>query len=183
VVFGLKRFRQYILGRKVLVRSDHAALSYLHHTQDPVAQQARWLDFIEQFDVAVQHRSGSAHRAADALLRRPCERAGPCNQCDKKAGAVVAESALQYESWGDAVVGEPRCSGVVTRGGARAQDHAEGCHGDEVLDPTRISRRSGDPSLEAALCHQDPPLFKSTPATSPLKEMGWSKVELQALHK
>ena len=29
VVFGLKRFRQYVLGRKVLVRSDHAALSIL----------------------------------------------------------------------------------------------------------------------------------------------------------
>jgi len=72
VVFGLKRFRQNILGRKVLVRSDHAAHSYLRRTKDPVAQQARWLDFIEQFDVAVQHRSGSAHRAADALSRRPC---------------------------------------------------------------------------------------------------------------
>ena len=34
VVFGLKRFRQYVLGRKVLVRSDHAALSYLRRTKD-----------------------------------------------------------------------------------------------------------------------------------------------------
>ena len=60
MVFGLKRFRQYILGRKVLVRSDHAALSYLRRTKDPVAQQVRWLDFIEQFDITVRHRSGSA---------------------------------------------------------------------------------------------------------------------------
>jgi len=41
VVFGLKRFRQYVLGRKVLLRSDHAALSYLRRTKYPVAQQAR----------------------------------------------------------------------------------------------------------------------------------------------
>ena len=46
VVFGLKRFRQYLLGRQTIVRSDHAALSYLRRTKDPVAQQARWLDFI-----------------------------------------------------------------------------------------------------------------------------------------
>lgn len=83
VVFGLKRFRQYLLGSKVVVRSDHAALSYLRRTRDPVAQQARWLDFIEQFDVTVQHRSGSAHRAADALSRRPCEGSGPCAQCHR----------------------------------------------------------------------------------------------------
>ena len=56
VVFGLKRFRQYLLGHRTIVRSDHAALTYLRHTKDPVAQQARWLDFIEQFDITVQHR-------------------------------------------------------------------------------------------------------------------------------
>ena len=72
VVFGLKRFRQYVLGRKVLVRSDHAALSFLRRTKDPVAQQARWLDYIEQFDITIQHRSGFANRAFDALFRRPC---------------------------------------------------------------------------------------------------------------
>jgi len=119
VFFGLKRCRQYILGRKVLVGSDHAALSYLRRTKDTVAQQARWLDFIEQFDITVRHRSGSAHRAADALSRKPCEGAGPCNQCNRKTGAVVVKSAPQYENWGDAVVVEPRCAGVVTRGQAR----------------------------------------------------------------
>ena len=83
VVFGLKRFHQYLLGRRVLVRSDHAALTYLRRTKEPVAQQARWLDFVEQFDITVQHRSGSAHRAADALSRRPCEIRGPCNSAQK----------------------------------------------------------------------------------------------------
>jgi len=53
IVFGLKRFRHYLLGRKVLVRSDHAALSFLRRSKDPVAQQASWLDFIEQFDITI----------------------------------------------------------------------------------------------------------------------------------
>jgi len=61
------------LGAQGLVGSDHAALSYLRRTKDPVAQQARWLDFIEQFDITVRHRSGSAHPAADAPSRKPCE--------------------------------------------------------------------------------------------------------------
>ena len=86
-MFGMKRFRQYILGRKVLVHSDHVALSFLRHTMDPVAQQPRWLDYIEQFDIAIQHRSGSAHRAADALSRHLCEALGSCPQCTRSVGA------------------------------------------------------------------------------------------------
>jgi len=183
VVFGLKRFRQYLLGRRVLVRSDHAALTYLRRTKEPVAQQARWLDFVEQFDIVVQHRSGSAHRAADALSRRPCETSSPCKQCTRGARFVTGFPTKMVENREAAICVGSRCSGVVTRGGARVQDYAEGCHGGEVLDPTRISVGSGDPSLEAAPRHQDPPLFESTPANSPLEGMGWSKEELQALQK
>jgi hypothetical protein len=37
------------------VRSDHAALSYLKKAKEPVGQQARWLDFLEQFDLTIQY--------------------------------------------------------------------------------------------------------------------------------
>jgi len=89
VVFGLKWFRQYLVGRRVLVRSDHTALTYLRRTKEPAAQQARWLDFVEQFDITVQHRSGSAHSTADALSIRPCETRGPRKQCSKDARSVT----------------------------------------------------------------------------------------------
>jgi len=124
VVFGLKRFRQYLLGRWTLVRSDHAALSYLRRTKDPVAQQARWLDFIEQFDITLQHRSGSAHRAADALSRRPCELSGPCKQCTKSSSSVPLHQ-VNAESWEYAAGSAPRCAGVVTRGQLRRQAEGE----------------------------------------------------------
>ena len=95
VVFGLKRFRQYVLGRRLVVRSDHAALSHLRRTKDPVAQQARWLDFIEQFDVEIKYRSGPAHRNADALSRRPCEMDGACGQCNRGQGSTLCHEPYQ----------------------------------------------------------------------------------------
>jgi len=46
VVFAHKTFKQYLLGRRTKIWSDHAALSFLKCTKKAVAQQARWLDFI-----------------------------------------------------------------------------------------------------------------------------------------
>ena len=46
VVFGLKKYRQHLLARPIIVRTDHAALAYLMTTPEPVGQQGRWLDLF-----------------------------------------------------------------------------------------------------------------------------------------
>ena len=71
VVYGLKEFRQYLHGRHITIRTDHAALSWLRRTPEPMPQMARWLAFIEEFDYEVQHRAGRQHGNADGLSRRP----------------------------------------------------------------------------------------------------------------
>ena len=70
VVFGLKQFKQYLLGRPISIRVDHAALTWLRRTPEPMPQLARWLTFIEQFDYTVIHRAGKKHVNADSLSRR-----------------------------------------------------------------------------------------------------------------
>ena len=71
VVYGLKTYRQYLLGRQFVIRTDHSALQYLRRTPEPIGQQARWQTFIEQFTFSIVHRPGTQHRNADALSRRP----------------------------------------------------------------------------------------------------------------
>lgn len=44
VVFGLKYFRQFLLGRQFELRTDHAALKALMRTPEPLGQQARYPD-------------------------------------------------------------------------------------------------------------------------------------------
>ena len=44
-----KKFRQYLLGSRFLVRTDHAALQRLKKTPEPIGQQARWLQTLEEF--------------------------------------------------------------------------------------------------------------------------------------
>ena len=73
VVFGLKMYKQYVMGRHFVIRTDHAALQWLRKTPEPMAQLARWLTFIEQFDFEVTHRAGTKHGNADGLSRKPVD--------------------------------------------------------------------------------------------------------------
>jgi len=85
VVFGLKKYRQHLLGRPIIVRTDHAALAYLMKTPEPVGQQGRWLDLLGEYDITIQHRPGRVHGNSDALSRHPCKWSSEmdCRQCSK----------------------------------------------------------------------------------------------------
>ena len=55
IAYGLKAYKQYLLGRFFHVRTDHSALQWLRRTPEPMDQLARWLVFIEQFQFGVSH--------------------------------------------------------------------------------------------------------------------------------
>ena len=76
VVYYVKAFRMYLLGRPFLVRTDHSALQWLRRTPEPIGQQARWCEILEEFQFDIQHRPGRSHTNADALSRRPCRQCG-----------------------------------------------------------------------------------------------------------
>ena len=76
IVYYMKAFKQYLLGREFTVRTDHAALQWLMKTPNPIGQQARWLDILGEFQFKVVHRPGRAHQNADAMSRRPCRQCG-----------------------------------------------------------------------------------------------------------
>jgi len=75
IVNGLKQFRQYLTGRHFIISTDHAALSWLRRTPEPMPQLARWLTFIEEFDYEIVRRHGKRHANADGLSRRARPRA------------------------------------------------------------------------------------------------------------
>jgi len=86
VVNGLKQFRQYLLGRHFVIRTDHAALSWLRRTPEPIPQSARWLTLIEQYDYEVVHRDGRRHGNTDGLSRRP-----PTSEAQKEVSSFHQE--------------------------------------------------------------------------------------------
>ena len=81
VVHFVKHFRQYLLGRTFTIRTDHAALSWLKKTPEPIGQNARWLEQLGEYDYVITHRKGTSHSNADALSRHPCLHKPSCTAC------------------------------------------------------------------------------------------------------
>jgi hypothetical protein len=52
-VFALDKFRSYLLGSKVLVYSDHAALKYLLFKKDAKSRLIWWILLLQEFDIEI----------------------------------------------------------------------------------------------------------------------------------
>ena len=85
LIFALRKFRSYLLGKKFLVRVDNLAVKSLLTVKNPTGQLARHLDFLADYDFSLEHRPGKTHQNCDSLSRlRPCRegpRGDPCRQC------------------------------------------------------------------------------------------------------
>ena len=68
VVFAVKHFRFYLLGKRFSVITDNNALRWLH-SLEPKGRIARWIMDLQEFEFDIQHRPGNANQNADALSR------------------------------------------------------------------------------------------------------------------
>ena len=50
IVHALKMWRHYLMGRRFELRTDHYGLKYLFDQPNLNARQARWLEFLCEFD-------------------------------------------------------------------------------------------------------------------------------------
>ncbi|KAJ9543915.1 hypothetical protein OSB04_023622 [Centaurea solstitialis] len=69
IVFALEKFRQYLLGTKVIVFSDHAALKYLMKKKDAKPRLIQWMLLLQEFYLEIRDKSGSENLVADHLSR------------------------------------------------------------------------------------------------------------------
>jgi len=60
MIFAMKHFLSYLQGHR-FCRVDHMALKYYQSTAEPLGQQARFLDFLGEFDFDLQYRVGKDH--------------------------------------------------------------------------------------------------------------------------
>jgi hypothetical protein len=68
-VWANKYFRVYLCCTKLIVRTDHAALTYLRNFVDHNTRLLRWSLKLSELDFEIKHRPGKNIAHVDALSR------------------------------------------------------------------------------------------------------------------
>ena len=76
VVWGVVKFKQFLLGRQFVILSDHKPLQYLFNEKRAIPGMAssriqRWALTLSAYTYAIQNKSGKQQANADALSRLP----------------------------------------------------------------------------------------------------------------
>nr|XP_027062041.1 uncharacterized protein LOC113688428 [Coffea arabica] len=56
VIFALDKFRSYLVGSKVIIYTDHAALKYLLNKKDAKPRLIRWILLLQEFNLEIKDK-------------------------------------------------------------------------------------------------------------------------------
>jgi len=72
VIFGFKCGHPLFLGamHTICIRTDHKNLQYFRDPRKITGRQARWIEFLQDFDYTLEHIPGSTNTVTDLLSRR-----------------------------------------------------------------------------------------------------------------
>jgi len=151
IIFGLKYYRHFLLGYKFVLRTDHAALTYLMKMPNPVGQSARYLSTLAEYNFSIQYRPGDSHHNADALSRRPCGRdrmAPVCQQCGPMLDPIDETPELQEMAVESEMQGEKKEAERLRLGLDVIKE-------DSVLEPSLAKITLRIPGLDSGMSDED----------------------------
>jgi hypothetical protein len=99
VVFALDKFRSYLLGSKVIIYSDHAALRHLLAKKETKPRLIRWILLLQEFDIEIRDKKGTENVVADHLSRIQFETALPLTVHDSFPDEQLFEITPREPPW------------------------------------------------------------------------------------
>lgn len=69
LVWGIKKFRHYLIGKRFIVETDHNPIKYLQTFKDSHNRRSRWLMSLMEYSFEIRYIPGSRNVVADGLSR------------------------------------------------------------------------------------------------------------------
>ena len=91
VIAAVKKFRVYVLGAPLMIRTDHTAVRQLLNKVDATGRYARWVCIVSEFDFTLRYQPGPRHGNADGLSRMKVKGTMSCGINDEIECAFRAE--------------------------------------------------------------------------------------------
>ena len=70
IVHFLNMWRHYLMGRRFELKTENCGLKYLFDQLTLNARQARWLEFLCEFDFEIKHIKGKENKVVYELRRK-----------------------------------------------------------------------------------------------------------------
>ena len=71
MVHSTKVWRHYLLGKPVIMRTNHKPLLQPLHLEHMKGRHHRWEEQLQLFDIHLEYKAGKSHTVPDAFSRRP----------------------------------------------------------------------------------------------------------------
>ena len=98
IVEAVQKWRQYLLGREFVIRTDQKSLKELLQQVVQAPDQQLYVRKLMGYKFVIEYKKGSTNRAADAFSRREDA------QADAGAGVVEAEAAASADAAHDSAL-------------------------------------------------------------------------------
>ena len=104
MVLAIKKWRPYLLGQKILVRTDQKSLKYLLEQRVVEGEHHKWLLKLLSYNFDIQYKSGKDNTAVDALSRLPTE---------MTFATISAPFVLDFEDIANQVAEDPYLTNTI----------------------------------------------------------------------
>lgn len=97
LVFALKKWHVILMGRRVKINTDHRAIQFVGSCANASERIARWMSFLIEFDLDINHIPGKENVTADALSRQFVENTNKTRE-NKFSIYPISETELVHNS-------------------------------------------------------------------------------------
>lgn len=145
LVWALRKWCAVLMGRHVRVRTDHRALKFMTACVQSSARIARWMAFLQEFDLEIEHIPGKDNGVADVLSRRNRDESINSGAQSEKyiAFVIKPEQDIDTQSW-VGLIGEAQSRDVKLK--TRVEREPERYETREGL--VRVRKENGSDKIE-----------------------------------